>query len=74
MNNSLLKREISALRAKLRRYKQALDFYADYPVYMLPAEDRPGMWHSPTATYARPILNDGGRRARRALGEEADDG
>lgn len=51
--------------------KDALDFYADYSSYMLPAEDKRGVRRGLAfAVYARPILDDGGRRARMALGEE----
>lgn len=74
MSTSLLRREIRALRESLRECKKALDFYADYSTYMLPREDLPGVGHRAGFIYVRPILDDGGRRARRALGEEADDG
>lgn len=64
---------IACLRAKIERLRDTLDFYADYATYMLPAEDKRGTRRGMAyATYARPILADGGRRARIALGEEED--
>lgn len=74
MSTSLLRREIRALRESLRKAHRALDFYADYATYMLPSEDFRGGARSGDAIYIRPILEDGGARARRALGEEAEDG
>lgn len=64
---------IASLREQVAYLRGELDFYADYASYMLPAEDKRGTRRGMAyATYARPILEDGGRRARIALGEEED--
>lgn len=55
------------LNTTIRELVDALEFYADYATYMIPDESRLRIFK---AGYRRPILADGGRRARVALGEE----
>ncbi|RDV36161.1 helix-turn-helix domain-containing protein [Bradymonadaceae bacterium TMQ3] len=55
------------LNTTIRELVDALEFYADYATYMIPDESR---LRIVKAGYRRPILADGGCRARVALGEE----
>lgn len=73
VTDQVSREHIASLREQVAYLRAELDFYADYASYMLPAEDKRGPGRRLAyATYARPILEDGGRRARIALGEEED--
>lgn len=62
-----LKHELDGLRSQIARMETALQFYARYDNYMIPAKESLMMREG--AVYHRPILDDGGRTARVALGE-----
>ncbi|TXD36527.1 hypothetical protein FRC98_11860 [Lujinxingia vulgaris] len=55
------------LNTTIHELVDALEFYADYATYVIPDESRLRLVK---AGYRCPILADGGRRARVALGEE----
>lgn len=59
--------EVRHLRKHIAKLERALNYYADYGHYMLP--ERPTFSDRKGAVYVRSILDDGGRRARVALGE-----
>lgn len=59
--------ELEGLRKQIARLEKALEFYADHTHYML---DGPAVRRG--AIYHRPVMDDGGTIARKALGEKGE--
>lgn len=59
--------EVEGLRKQIARLEQALEFYADHTSYMI---DGPAVRRG--AIYHRPVMDDGGTIARKALGEKGE--